>query len=150
MMFDHHCPYTGNCIGARNYTYFFSLVLLSLLLSLYFIVAGAITLEMHYQELVSNGSTGILKIVTTLCNDKIVVVLMELLSLIMCCNLFILFFFHLRIIAYGMTTSEYLRKVFDSGKSPYDKGFCGNFKERMFKGAPSSLVANGEVINVGG
>ena len=41
MGFDHHCPWLGNCIGKRNYKYFFQFIVFATIMEL-FIIAGAL------------------------------------------------------------------------------------------------------------
>jgi hypothetical protein len=45
--YDHHCPWVGNCVGGRNYRYFYRFVSVTFLLDVYMIVMACLKMGWH-------------------------------------------------------------------------------------------------------
>lgn len=103
-VFDHHCPWTGNCVGVRNYRFFFAFVILTTL-SAAICCATSIFLIVRWAE-------GLDKRVGTLMYVRDVVApLLSTWSLLVFCLVGALLVFHLFLMGRSQTTNEFLRGV---------------------------------------
>ncbi|KAL6644449.1 hypothetical protein ACP70R_016057 [Stipagrostis hirtigluma subsp. patula] len=128
--FDHHCPFVGQCIGKRNYRFFFMFVSSTSMLCMYVFAFCWVNLIkiMHMHE----------------CKFKSAIAKSPISALLISYTFLALWFvggltsFHLYLISTNQTTYENFRYHYDRKTNPFNRGLGRNFKEILFSRVPSS------------
>ncbi|KAI3996930.1 hypothetical protein MKX01_021206 [Papaver californicum] len=127
--FDHHCPWVGQCIGIRNYRFFFLFISFSTFLCIYVFVFSWINiLEQKKEDTLRKTLSR------------------EVLSFILIVYCFIavwfvggLTVFHSYLICTNQTTYENFRYRYDKNENPHNRGMLANIKIIFFSKMPPSL-----------
>ena len=125
---DHHCPWTGNCVGLRNYHYFLWFVSSVNVLSAYVTVMCVARFFLDLQANARSFSKAV-----NACPWAMGVGSFTLLVLL---TTLPLLWYHLcTLMARGETTNENLRHTYDQLDNPYHLGCGGNLSRAC--GAPA-------------
>ncbi|CAM9992368.1 unnamed protein product [Phaeothamnion confervicola] len=133
--FDHHCPWTGNCVGRRNYRSFFAFIL-------FVSVSAAYIFSLSIVSIITLlGNTGPVGVTDAhgVPYARYFVPLLAMWSIIILVLVGGLLLFHTFLLMRGQTTNEYLRGEKRRGGVPH-KSFLPNCADLWCIRTPPSLL----------
>ncbi|XP_047964358.1 probable protein S-acyltransferase 7 [Salvia hispanica] len=143
--FDHHCPWVGQCVGKRNYRYFFMFVSSTTLLCLHVLFSCSLNIRVVMNK---HHCTPWMAI-----QQSPIAGMLIGYTFVICWFVGGLTMFHLYLISTNQTTYENFRYQYDRKMNPYNVGIFRNCMEVFCSRKPRSrndfraLVRNDSPVN---
>ncbi len=126
--FDHHCPFVSNCVGARNYRYFYWFLVFGALLGVYGAAASATALGIRIRDIQPIGKAF---------EESVASIIIGLYTFFLGMNLLGMAGAHTSLACLERTTNERIKKTHlnknNEWVNPFGKkNFCLNFVHVLF------------------
>mmetsp|Transcript_148082 Transcript_148082/g.258819 ORF Transcript_148082/g.258819 Transcript_148082/m.258819 type:complete len:315 (-) Transcript_148082:775-1719(-) len=140
--YDHHCPWTGTCIGERNYRFYVAFVYVTTVLSVFVAVFCALNLKSAYKRFAKAHGTDDRQskaLLDAFASTYFMGPFLLTFCAAMVCSIGGLASFHTFLCCTGQTTREDLRRI-DNNKNPYDRGSLANVLYTCCSTIPASML----------
>ena len=135
---DHHCPWIGNCVGKKNYKYFFGFIIFINILTYYIIAFCIIYIVKKVKDVKSENNKKIKDekrdniTAYGLCEGVMMLYICIVCVLSLNFTLF-LFVYHINLVINNETTKEKKKKAWQNRqKNSYSRNCCYNIKNYLF------------------
>eukprot|EP00250_Pteridium_aquilinum_P009304 c18582_g1_i1 orf=2283-3602(-) len=121
--FDHHCPWVGQCIGQRNYRFFFIFVSSATLLCIYVFAMSALHIKFVMDGDLQTGNRRTVWQAIAKAPASLILIVYTFIAVWFVGGLTV---FHLYLISTNQTTYENFRYRYETTVNPYDLGVMQN------------------------